>query len=186
MAQPDTTVTITESALNSAALTVLAAVLAFAASWFWHSRNKALRREAALAEDHQKVLARLTELEARVRVADQVVTPIFTAVQTLLVQKLTHLHAPELDALLVKIGPPDVLTDGERARLFDLLHDRSWDEDAAVDADERNAAKALPLIMPMALGEQRAIREAGQSPSLKLMTIVSVVDANEAVGKVVP
>src|ERR1700679_1149184 len=138
-----------ESTLNSILLLVLGSIFSFLSAWFWFAKNAAIKRADELAAANERILARVTELEKREAVAASAMTPILTAVQAVLVNKLTHAHKPELDALLVKIGPPDVLTDEERQRLMSMLHDRSWEEDETIGRSERDAAVILPLLMPM-------------------------------------
>jgi len=172
---------ISESVLNSAVLIIVGAVVTALMTWLWRSRDAEREKAKALAISHQAVLDRLAELEKREAVAAAAMTPLLTAVQAIFVQKLTHLHKPELDALLVKIGPPDVLSAAERERLMVMLHDRSWDADETVGDDERSAAKILPLLMPMVLDEQARIKEVEGHKSFKLMTVLSVFGAEAAV-----
>ncbi len=170
---------ISATTLNQFLLATFGAFLVFLTTWFWRGKTEALLKAKTLSEAHEAVLARLSVVETQLKLTEQMTSPIVTAMQAILVKQLTHAHRPELDALLVKIGPPDILTDQERARLLVLLHDRSWDVDPSVGTEERSAAKILPLLMPMAVAEQKAFAEAGVSANLRLMTIVAVVGAPE-------
>jgi hypothetical protein len=164
-----------QQTINSAGMAVFGAGLSFLAAWFWFSRNAAVRRAEVLAVDHERVLLRVAELETKARLSEQATTPIVTAFQALLVKQLTHADKPEMDELMVKIGPPDVLTADEHARLLVMLHDRGKDMSIAITAGERDAAKILPIVMKMAAEEQTNFEQATVAHNLQLVTIVSVV-----------
>jgi hypothetical protein len=172
--------TISQSFLNSIGVGILLAAMALMTTWFWRAKDAAVEKARILAAEHTAVLARLTELEARERASSQVMTPIVTAFQAILVQKLTHLHKPVLDALLVKVGPPTTLTAAEHKELMSELHDRSVDMDPSIGDEERGAAKMLPLVMPMAIAEQAAMDSLPELASLRLMTITTLVGAAPA------
>jgi hypothetical protein len=170
--------TISQSTLNSIGVSVVGSALTFAMAWFWYARNVAVRKAEAIAAEHAKVMERLTELETKERLSGQVMTPIITAFQSLLVKQLTHAGKPEMDELMVKIGPPDVLTDTERARLMVMLKDRTKDMGIEITASERDAAMILPIVMQMAAEEQANFKSTNAAKDLKLITIVSVVAAD--------
>jgi len=165
------------SLLNSISISFLGSTLTFLATWFWYTRNLAVKRAEVLAVEHEKVLARLQELETKERISSQTLTPIITAFQGILVKQLTHAGKPEMDFLMVKIGPPNVLSDEERARLMEMLHERTTDMGIEITASERDAAVILPIVMKMADTEQKDFAHVDGATDLKLVTIVSVVGA---------
>lgn len=167
---------------------VIGALLAFAATWFWWAKNQlairnqseldaANERARVLAVAHEAVLARVTELETKERVASQQFSPIITAFQAILVKQLTHPNKDEMDELLIKVGPPHTLTPDESARLAVMLKERSHDIGGEVTLSEREAAIIMPIVMRMASEEQTNITAAHDTdPSnLKMITVVSVV-----------
>lgn len=170
----------TQSVINSIGIALIGTLLTFATTWFWFAKNAAQEKAKTIAEGHAVLLARVTELEALRRVDAQTMTPIVTAFQSLLVKQLTHADKPEMDDLMVKLGPPDILTDEERARLHVMLEGRSRSMEPGITEAERDAAKILPAVMKMATEEQANLRSVDAAMDLKLITIVSVVDVNTA------
>src|SRR4249920_839391 len=170
--------TISQSTLNSLGIGLIGAVATFAMAWFWHLKTRAEVKAAAFMAEHSRVLERLAELETKERLAGQVMSPIVTAFQALLVKQLTHDHAPEMDKLMVQVGPPDVLTDEERDRLMVLLARRARDMSMEISPNERDAAMILPIVMKMAAEEQANFKSVTSAQDLKLITIVSVVGAH--------
>ena len=164
---------IPESILNSMGIAVVGAILTFLTGWFWRSRNQAIKKAETIAADHEVVLARLKVLEDQAIVAGTVVTPIITAFQSLLIKQLTHDDKPEMDILMVKVGPPDTLTISERDRLLTMLHERSVDIE--IDASEQDSAIIMPIVMRMAKKEQSNMAHLEGATDLKLVTIVSIV-----------
>jgi hypothetical protein len=136
---------LSHSDMNTIALAIFSAGLSFSGAWFFMKR-----REAAVLR------TRVEELERTVALMGQAVTPINTMMQALLVKELTHIHTPEMDALLVKVGPPNTLTSEEEERLAYLLKERSEDMSAEIPDSERGAALILPAIMERAKTEQEA------------------------------
>ena len=168
--------------------TLVGTGLSFAAGWFWWKKNQAIAqanvdiaaaKDAArsIAEEHQKVLLRLVELETTAKLSAQQFSPIVTAFQAILVKQLTHPSKDELDQLLVKVGPPHILTPDESARLAVMLKERSHDMGSEITSTERESAEILPIVMKMAIAEQENIAAANLvSPAaLKLITVLSVV-----------
>lgn len=173
---------VTQAMINSALIVAFGAVLSFIAAWFWFARNAAVRKAEAIAIAHDALVARVAEQETRLRLSEQATqaaAPIVTAFQALMIQKLTHADKPEMDKLMVRVGPPDTLTDDERARLLVMLHERSQDMAPAITDGERDAARILPIVMRMAAEEQAGFATAAGSQDLKLVTIVSAVSADE-------
>lgn len=165
-------------------------VLAFVGTWFWWSKNQALERGRVADIEHQRVLDRLAELEVNMKLNAQTITPIVTAFQAILVKQLTHPDKHEMDALLVKVGPPHILTPEESARLATMLQERSVDYGNEITLSDRESAIILPIVMKMAHEEQVNIAAAGAEQDrdgLKLITVVSVItDGKLAVDKNMP
>jgi hypothetical protein len=159
---------------NSVLLLIISAILAFAAAWFWFSRNTAIEKAKVLAVDHAAVLSRLSFAEAQLARIDQVVVPINTMMQAMLVRELTHYHTPEMDELMKKIGPPSLLSEEETKRLIVLLEERTKDMGPLISASERGAATILPVIMERAKAEQDQIGYA-ESTKTQLVSVVSIV-----------
>lgn len=181
----------TESLLNSIGIAVFGATLSFMVAWFWYIKTRteskaaaaiktAEDKAAAIAVEHAAVVQRLTELETKERMSGQMMTPIITAFQSLLIKQLTHDEKPEMDALMVKVGPPDVLNDTERDRLMVMLQQRAEDMGLEISHSERDAAMILPIVMQMAAKEQANFKSIRATQDLKLITIVSVVAAHPA------
>lgn len=170
----------TQSVINSIGIGLLGAAMTFATTWFWFARNAAVTKTAAIALEHATLLARVAELETQRRVDAQTMTPIVSAFQGLLIKQLTHADKPEMDDLMVKLGPPDILTDEEHDRLHVMLEARSHDMEPNITSSERDAATILPYVMKMAAEEQANMKNADAAQDLKLVTIVSVVGANTA------
>jgi hypothetical protein len=160
-------------------MTLLASGLAFLTAMFFFQRkerlNKALfieeervRKAAILEAEHEVVKTRLVELETKLALVDAAVVPISTAFQALLIKELTHFHTQEMDALLVKVGPPNVLTTEEYERLVVMLKERTRDLGAEISESERGAAHILPVVMTRAQVEQETLKRAAD---LKLVRI---------------
>jgi hypothetical protein len=160
--------------LNSVAVLLVGSVLSFVAAWFWFSKNAAVKLASDIAAEHARVLTRLTEVEAKLALVNQAVIPISTAFQAILIKELTHFHTPEMDALMVKVGPPNLLTPEEEARLAVLLTARTEDMGPLISDSERDAAKILPIVMKRARAEAATI-DAAETLKLKLVTVAAVV-----------
>jgi len=98
--------------------------------------------------------ARITALEQEIAKMNLAVQPLSAAFQAVLIKQLTHIHTPELDALLVKLGPPVTLTAEEEVRLSTLLKERTTDMHDEIDDSEREAAEMLPLVIKRVKAEQ--------------------------------
>lgn len=160
-----------QALINSIAIVVLGAVLAFISALFWFVKNNAMRKAERLVNDARDKADQLAkeknELEDRVRdlelkftAVNERVIPISAAFQAMLIKELTHFHTPEMDALMVKIGPPNVLTAEERDRLTVLLLERAKDMNGRISELERDAAVMLPMVMKRALAEAAALEVA--------------------------
>ena len=149
--------------INSAALVVMAAVFTFLATMFWQRRGRidreVERKAERLATENTKLTERVLDMEKQLGMLNQAVLPISTAFQAILIKELTHFHTPEMDALMVKIGPPNTLTDEEMDRLIVMLEERTRDMAAEISESERDAATMLPLVMKRAKHDLEAERK---------------------------
>jgi hypothetical protein len=62
-----------------------------------------------------------------------------------------------MDALMLKLGPPFVLTEAEEVQLKEALEERSRDMSAEIPDMERNAAHMLAYLIPRARAETLAM-----------------------------
>jgi hypothetical protein len=136
-----------------------AAILTFIGSWFWFARNQKVHSAEKDAAIIQKLVDRITELERQQSVLGSTVLPISTAFQAILIKELTHFHTPEMDALMVKMGPPYTLTLDEERRLVRLLNARQEDMHEDISDSERDAALMLPLLMKRVKNETATLKE---------------------------
>lgn len=166
--------------INSIMLLVFGAGMTALSTWFWFVRNTALQKARDIAADHDTVKARLAAAENQLMRIDQVIVPINTMMQALLVKQLTHAHTPEMDQLMAKLGPPSQLTDEENERLLELLEERSKDKEHP--REERKAAEILPVIMERAQAEQDLLTTAGAF-NAKLVSLVTVIGVPNTVDK---
>ena len=153
---------------------VLGAVFTATFTWLFLKRNEARDKAAELAKEHARVIERLTDVESKLALVNQTIIPISMAMQARLIKELTHLHTPELDGLLLKVGPPNMLLPDQQQRLAVLLEERSVDMSLDVPQSERDAAHILPAIIRRA-NEEAEILRVTENPSLKLITIGAVV-----------
>lgn len=146
-----------QTLLNSVGLLVLGAGLSFAAARYWFQRNQAVAAAAKIQAEHDKLMNRVMELERDTALVKASVVPITTAFQALLIKELTHFHTPVMDALMVKVGPPNTLTDEEETQLATLLAERAVSLNGRISASEKDAADILPAVMRRARIEQKLI-----------------------------
>jgi hypothetical protein len=139
--------------LNSMLLLCVGSGLAGLSAWFWFQKNAAAKEAEAVAAAHAVLLARVAELETRERMASAAFLPIATAFQATLIKSLTHAHATELDALLVKVGN-HALRPEEEPRLLALLAERAQTPDGRIGESEREDAEIFPVVMKRARAEQ--------------------------------
>ena len=128
-------------------ISLLIALLLF----YLSGRQKAAQ---ALASANLKLVDRVTDLERQLTSVTQQVVPISAAFQAILIKELTHFHTPEMDALMLKIGPPFTLTDGEAARLGVMLAERQRDMNDQISDSERDAAQMLPMVIKRVLADR--------------------------------
>lgn len=164
-----------ESLLNTIEISILGAVLSFLAAWFWFSRNLAVEKAKTLAIEHDKTLVRVSDLEAKLAVVNLSVVPLNLAMQAMLIKELTHYHTPEMDALMVKLGPPITLTTAEEVRLGVMLDERTKDMAPEIPEEERDAAHILPVIIKRAKVESKALTPFSEMKPT-LVTVAAVVE----------
>ena len=153
---------IAESTVNSAAIALLGIVATAGVTFIFTQRSNARQDKEDRAEEHRELLQEVAGLKERLATVDAQIVPISTAFTQVLVAKLTHLHTPELDGLLAKIGPPFTLSSEEEARMYVLLRRRQIEVDDLIPEDERDAAKIFPVVLRMARAEQEHIAMAGE------------------------
>ena len=150
--------------INSIILLVLSTLLSFLSAYFWFVKTQTAKdRDKALAA-HDKSVADIFALQKEIDILQHSIQPISGAFQAMLIEKLTHEHEIESDALLVKIGPPNVLTPTETLRLGVLLDIRIADQTGRISDNEKDAATILPVVMRMAELERKTLIEAGKIP----------------------
>jgi hypothetical protein len=157
-----------QSSLNSVGVLAVGSALTFCATWYWNNKKVGAQKEDDIAAGHKVTVDRIAELESKLAVMTAAVVPISTAFQAILIKELTHHHAPEMDELMVKVGPPNTLTEDEEWRLGELLAERSVDMSPQITQEERDAASILPAVMARAKIEQE------QLPDKTTMKMVSV------------
>jgi hypothetical protein len=142
----------TRSFINSAGLALSSATLTFLMAWLWWRKNEAVSRAKEAAAAHKVVLDDISELKTNIRLINLSRSEAF---QAQLIEKLTHHHTPVIDALMAKVGPPNVLTQKEDRALTDELIKRA--SDPAIDDEERLAAVLLPGVMVLVKMDQKEI-----------------------------
>jgi hypothetical protein len=133
--------------INSIVLMFMTAIGTFLVQRHFHVKNRRLREEAIRTETAEKIQGRVTELEKQLALVGQQIQPISTAFQAMLVKELTHFHTPEMDALMVKLGPPYELTPEEELKLIAGLKERAESLEGVIPESEREAATMLPMVM---------------------------------------
>ena len=170
-----------DSLINSAAITVLGAVLVFLSAWFWFGRQQAVRDKEAIAAEHQRLMDRVTTLEREAAVAASQWIPVASAFQATLIKSLTHAHTGELDDLLVRVAS-HTLTPAEEPRLLQLLDERTRDQDHRFTEDERKDAMIFPVVMERAATERKLLL-AAESAKLRPATFVQLAELLTAADK---
>ena len=167
--------TYSETTLNTIVGASLAALFALIVGWLLSARVAAEKKADALKAENALVLGRLTELETKERLHGEAMKPIVSAFHGLLVKQLTHAEKPEMDMLLSRLGPPNILKPKEYERLMTMLEERAADMSPEIDSFERDAATILPAVIKMTAREQANIEEVDGARDFNLMTVVSVV-----------
>jgi mevalonate pyrophosphate decarboxylase len=155
-------------------LVVLSTALAFVSALYFSSRRHTEEKLKSSLDEREKMRERLTDLESKLAVVNAAVVPISTAFQAILIKELTHFHSVEMDALLLKIGPPNILTTEEHTRLIVMLSERMKDLGDEISLSEKDAAYMLPMVMKRSEAEQ-AILKTVSDMKLKLITVAEVV-----------
>jgi hypothetical protein len=157
------------------ALLVMSACLGFLTNRYF-ARRKEIRTDAqVVAEDKKATLSRIAELETKLALVNAAVVPISTAFQAMLIKELTHFHTPEMDALMVKIGPPNTLTLVDENRLEVMLKERMDNMGPEISDRERGAALILPEVMKRAKAEQEVLATT-ETPKVKLVAVIDTPD----------
>jgi len=156
---------IDESTINSGAIALLGIAVTAGVTFVFTQRTNHRQDARDLAAGHRELVQEVASLKERLAALDAEVMPISTAFTQVLVAKLTHMHTPELDALLAKIGPPFTLSTDEEASMYVLLHKRQIEVDDLIDSEERDAAAILGAahgaLIRMSRAEQEHIAVAG-------------------------
>jgi hypothetical protein len=159
-------------------LSVLSAVLGLLSAWYWFQRNQAVKERDRIATEHQKLVDRVTEIETQSHVLAQAMLPVSAAFQAILIKELTHMHTPEMDLLMTKLGPPFVLTETEADRLAALLEARTRDMGDEITASERDAASMMPALIRRVRAEAAAdLTTLASTLGPKLVALTAVVEA---------
>jgi hypothetical protein len=134
--------------MNQAVLAVLSAVLLLCIGLALAYAGGRRAAAKVLAEAQALALNRIAELERLTSLMEISAVPVSLAMMALDIKRLTHFHTPEMDALLVKLGPPYTLDDEEADRLEVMLRERAQDRsDPLIDEEEREAAMRLPWVI---------------------------------------
>jgi hypothetical protein len=150
----------------SIVLPVFGAFLTFVMTRYWYIRGERARETTAIARAAEELSKRVDLLDKQLALITQAVVPISAAYQSILVRELTHYHTPEMDALMVKLGPPVTLTEDEELRLLELLRQREEDMGASIGATERDAASILPIVIKRTKVEMRFVGDASRALQL--------------------
>lgn len=102
---------------------------------------------------------RLTELERKQALLEATALPIAAAFLKMAIAKLTHFHTPRMDELLIKVGPPNILTDEELKELTILREERMVEVSDKVDESEKIIAKILPDLIALEKLEAVKLKE---------------------------
>jgi hypothetical protein len=130
------------------ALTLVAGTtIGLLTTWFWRARDHEKTRIATAAAERAAMQAELTEMKSRLAVMGASMTTVSALFQKIIITELTHLSTPELDALLVKLGPPNILTAADETRMMALLKERADDPNPSISGTERDDCRMLPAII---------------------------------------
>ncbi len=140
---------------------IFTAALGALTAWIGYRKKK-------VDDEAKELRARVADLELKLAGISQQVIPLSAAMTAIFIKELTHLHTPEMDALLVKYGPPSTLTEEDWERLKEMLRERAYAPDPEVPQYERDAAIMLPMMM------KRALSARDQLNHLGLLTIATV------------
>jgi hypothetical protein len=168
--------------LNSLIGALISAVVGVFVTLLWRAKTRAEVEKAAIAADHLATVKRLTETETRLAVVTAQMVPLNAAMLQAIVKQMTHIHTPELDALMTRVGPhavPPPLTPDEEVLMYRLVAERRVAVDAEIDEDERDAAAIFPVILKRANAEAIALADlAAQSPArtVRLISLTATIE----------
>lgn len=130
------------------------AVLTFLAALHWHAKK--VRQDAldVITEEQRLLRVQVSEIKVALGVIGATIQPLSVVFQAALTKQLTHMHTPEMDALLAMLDP-FVLTIEQEARLAVLLAERTRDMGGEISDSERDAAMMLPFVMKRVRAEKR-------------------------------
>lgn len=177
--------------INSIGLIVIGSLVTAFWAWFWRFRTMTIKRledeklaiaarAEKLAAEHKQLEAKVSELVNQLGLVSQVVTPINQAMQALLIRELTHVHTPELDALMANLPPAGVLTVEEEQRIAVLLRERAEELNGTIPESERDAAIILPYMIKRVRAEAAEIANAATAaPQLKIVAVPPETDDND-------
>jgi len=132
---------------REAAISFVSGTFSFVLSWYWFQKRLAAHMLELKHQKDELNKRTLEILERDVAILKQSITPISAAFQAMLVKELTHFHTPEMDALLVKLGPPYSLSWADEQRLVELLQERTSEVSGLLTESERDAASILPAVI---------------------------------------
>jgi hypothetical protein len=159
--------------IGALGMLVVSTGLGLLTTWFWFRKNAAMKERDRIAVEHEKLLERISQIELQSHVLAQAMIPVSAAFQAILIKELTHMHTPEMDALLVKLGPPFELTEDEADRLSILLERRTRDIGAEISASERDAAAMLPALIRRVRTESDQMKDI---PQIKIIALTAVTE----------
>jgi len=165
------------TALTALIVPLLIFILGFIASWFWYNRSARAKLKDKKELKDKEVMGRIVELEKQLSTLKATVVPISSIYQAILVKELTHFHTPKMDDLLVKLGPPNILTDDEVDELAIALKERAEDMGSKISASERDAAIILPYVVKRANTEIAALAHGG-NVNAAFVVVTMVNDGN--------
>jgi hypothetical protein len=146
---------------NSVVLILVVAVVVFLTVRYWYLQKTLLVRIGNLERDAEIIRNRPAQ-------------SLWAAVQAVVVPELVHAHAPVMDALLAKLGPPFSLTVAEERELDQLLYERIIATDDTLISDrERASARLLRDIMP------RVREELDLNPEVAVLPVLAVPKPRE-------
>jgi hypothetical protein len=146
---------------NSVVLVLVVAVVVFLTVRYWYLKKT--------------LLIRIDNLERDARILrDRPAQSLWAAVQATVVPELIHAHAPVMDALLLKLGPPFSLTISEEQELDQLLYERIIAvNDPLISDRERASARILRDIIP------RVREEIDMPPEVAVLQVVTIPKPKE-------
>lgn len=139
----------------------VAIIVAIGAGLGYHAREDEKKRKAAADERaaQERVIEALRSdiaaVSVKLQLLEQPVMSLNAAYQRRLIEELTHFHEPRTDELLVKIGPPYMLSDVEERELLAALDKRIAESPAGMMPEsEVDAARMLPMVIKRVKNEK--------------------------------